>query len=112
MSEIVLNLVLAAVALAVMVSMWRFHKSTRYQSFNLLDLITTHDGKVSRPAVMEFGAWIMMTWAFIVLVQRDKLAEWYAGIYVGAFVIRAAHSAWLSCKNGGANSKQGTEAKG
>ena len=49
---------------------------------------------------MEFGAFILMTYGFVVLIQRNALAEWYAGIYIGAFVARAAHSAWLSCKNG------------
>ena len=98
MSEWILNTLLGVVGLAVAVSMWRFHSNPHFQHFNLLDLITTNDGKISRPAVMEMGAFVLMTWGFIVLVQRDKLMEWYAGIYVGAFVLRAAHSAWLNCK--------------
>ena len=106
MSEIVLNLILIGIFLAVAVSMYRFHTSKRYDSFNLLDLITTRDGRISRPAVMEIGAFVLMTWGFIVLVQRDNLAEWYAGIYAGAFVLRAAHSAYLSCKSNGEVKKE------
>lgn len=101
MSEIVLNSILAVLAVAVMVSMYRFHSNTRFQHFNLLDLITTAEGKISRPAVMEFGAFVLLTWGFVFQVQAGKLTTEYAGIYVGAFVARAAHSAWLSCKTNG-----------
>ncbi len=100
MIELVLNVVLGLIAVAVLVSMWRFHVSQddHYRQFNLIDLITTKDGIISRPAVMEFGVFLLMGWGFIVLVNKSALPEWYVTVLVGAFALRAAHSAYLSSK--------------
>jgi len=98
LSDYVLNAVLVLLVLAIVASFWHYHRSGNYEQFNLLDLVTTRDGRIHRPAVMEFGAFVLMTWGFIVLINRDNLAEWYATIYVGAFVLRAAYSAWLRQK--------------
>lgn len=98
LSDYILNLVLACVAVAILVSFYRYHRSPRYENFCLLDLITTTEGRIHRPAVMEFGAFVLMTWGFIVLINRDRLEEWYATVFVGAFVVRAAFSAWLRQK--------------
>ena len=98
MSDYVLNGLLALMALAIAISFIRYNADPKYDKFNLIDLITTKDGKLHRPAVMEFGAFVLMTWGFIVLINRNRLAEWYAAIYVGAFVVRSAYSAWLRQK--------------
>ena len=112
MTDIILNSILALVALAVLLSMWRFHSNPRFKCFNLLDLITSHDGKISRPAVMEFGAFMLTGWGFVMLINRNNLSEWYMMGFLGAFVARAAHSAWLSCRtNGGENGNGKAEAK-
>lgn len=98
--ELYANLILIGLALLIAVSMVRFHNNEHYKHFNLIDLVTANDGKVSRPACMEMGAWIVLTWAFVVQVNKGTLTEWFAGIYVGSFVLRAAHSAYLSTKTG------------
>lgn len=96
--ELYANLILIGIALLIAVSMVRFHNNEHYKHFNLVDLITANDGKVSRPACMEVGAWLLMSWAIVVQVNKGMLTEWLAGLYVGAFVMRAAHSAYLSQK--------------
>lgn len=97
--ELYANLILVGLAALLAVSMVRFHKNKeQYENFNLVDLFTDHEGHVSRPACMEVGAWVVSTWGFIVLINKDKLTEWYMAAYIGAFVLRAAHAAYLSTK--------------
>lgn len=106
-SDILLNSILGLAAMVVVVSAWRFHRDKeRYGSFNLFSLITHADGTLSRPAVQEFGVFILMSWGFVLLVNKGTLPEWYAMSYLAAFVARAAHSAWLNSKNGNGEKKQ------
>lgn len=98
--ELYANLILLGLVMLIAVSMVRFHKNEHYKNFNLVDVVTCREGKVSRPAIMEFGAWVVATWGFAILINQGKLTEWYAGLYFGAFVVRAAHAAYLSTKNG------------
>jgi hypothetical protein len=79
-------------------SLFAAHRSngtTKYQNFNVMDLFCTRGGHISRPAVMEMIAFLIMTWGFVTFVLQKNLTDWYAGIYVGTFVLRAAHSAYL-----------------
>lgn len=96
--ELYANLILLGLTMLVAVSLVRFHHNEFYKNFNLVDIITCREGKVSRPAVMEFGAWIVATWGFVVLINKNQLSEWYLGAYIGAFVLRAGHAAYLSSK--------------
>jgi hypothetical protein len=73
----------------------RSNGSSKYKNFNVMDLFCTGDGHVSRPAVMEITAFMLMSWGFVTFVLQKNLTDWYAGIYVGTFVLRAAHSAYL-----------------
>ncbi len=94
------NLILLGLVMLVVVSMLRFHNNEFYKDFNLIDVITCREGKVSRPAIMEFGAWVVSTWGFVVLINKNQLSEWYLGAYIAAFVLRAGHAAYLSTKTG------------
>ena len=105
-SDILLNSILGLGLLIVIVSTWRFHRDKeRYAKFNLLTLITHQDGTLSRPAVQELGVFIIMSWGFILLINKGTLPEWYAMSYLAAFVARAAHSAYLNSKNGNGDKK-------
>lgn len=95
----ILNMVMAVILALGLISLWRVNLSDQYKQFNLIDLVTTREGRVNRPALQEFGVFIVMSWGFAVLVNNGGLTEWYVGIYVGAFVLRAAHSAYLSSQN-------------
>ena len=102
-SDILLNSILGLAAMAVVISAWRFHKNPAYQKFNLFSLITHQDGTPSRPAVQEFVVFILMSWGFVLLINKGNLPEWYAMSYLAVFVVRAAHSAYLNSRNGKEN---------
>ena len=105
-SDIVLNSLLGLGLLFVLVSAWRVHNDKeRYAKLNVFTLITHPDGTFSRPAVQEIGVFIVMTWAFVLLANKGNLTEWFVGLYVGAFVLRAAHSAYLNSRNGNGEKK-------
>lgn len=94
--DFALNLIFLGAVILVVVSMVRFHNNERFEHFNLVDLITDKEGRVSRPALMEVGSWFVATWGFVMLINQGKLTEWYMGAYIGAFVLRAAHAAYLA----------------
>lgn len=81
---------------AILASMWNFHQSEKYKKFNLLDLITARDGSISRPAVMEFGAFVFASWVVVLCALKGNVSEGMFGLYLGAFIARAAHSAYIN----------------
>lgn len=93
-----LNLVVLAGIATVVIYLLVLKHNAPEKSVCLIDLVTARDGTLSRPAVMELGAFVTMTWGFIVLVNTESLTEWYSGVYVAAFVMRAAYSAFLRGK--------------
>ena len=66
------------------------YRGQRERNINLWDCVraTTKDGKIVTDArkLFEAGAFVVMTVAFSYLVVQDKLTEFYAAIYVSAFV--------------------------
>lgn len=94
--DALLNIILIAFAVGIVVSLYRLHRDEHYKKFNLVDLITAHDGKVSRPACLETGAWLISSWGFVVFVHKGTIPDWYVTSYLTAFVLRAAHAAHLA----------------
>lgn len=99
MVELVGNSVLALIATVVLLSMWRFHRDEQYKKFNLLDIISARDGRISRPALMEFGAWVVTSWYLVIQANRAEDIKAEFGLYLAAFVIRAGHSAYMNTQN-------------
>ncbi len=101
--ELIAVIVLGVGVVLIIGSLIRVHVSSDYKEFNLLDIITCQKGKVSRPACHEVGAFLLMSWGFIVAVYKDKweYAVTLGGMLIAAFVTRAAYSAYLSSKNQG-----------
>lgn len=91
-----LYLLMAVFGAAIVASLYRLHRDPHYRFFNLIDLVTNKEGRISRPAVMEFGVFVAGIWGFFVYINKGTLPEWYWISMVGAFVLRAAHSAHLS----------------
>lgn len=82
-----------------LITIYRIHTNPKFSQFDCLDLITTRDKKIDRPAFQEFLVFIVMIWGFIIqMIKSGSAPEWYVGILVGAFVIRAAHSSYLKSK--------------
>lgn len=107
--ELTATVILAVGFLLILMSLVKIHftKSGEYAEFNLLDIITCQKGKVSRPACLEVGTWLLMAWGFVVLINREQwgLVLAYAGMMTTIFVLRAGHSAYLSSKNNGVEIK-------
>ena len=73
--------------LIIVLCMYRGHRQAR---INLWEVVTATDkeGKTRTDSrkMFEAGAFTVMTISFAYLVVQDKLTEFYAAIYVGAFV--------------------------
>src|SRR3990167_3011002 len=104
-SDVVLNSILGLALIVVIASAWRFHKDRRYKNFNLFSLVSHPDGTTSRPAIQEFVVFGITSWGFILLINKGSLPEWYMMSYLGVFVARAAHNAYLNSKNGNGEKK-------
>ena len=52
-------------------------------TFNLTDTLLGPDGKVSLYKIGQAAALIVSTWAFIIMVQKDKMTEYYFYGYMG-----------------------------
>ena len=66
------------------------YRGQRTKQINLWDTVTATDkGGTTRTdsrKLFEVGAFVVMTTAFAYWAITDRLSEWYALIYVGAFV--------------------------
>ena len=88
------NLSISAIAIAVLIMLWRWTRN--HPNFDLSDLITADNGKVSSPKFMATGGWVLMSWGFITLVQQGKMTEWYMAAYGGlCFGIKVAKD-WMN----------------
>lgn len=75
------NLSLTGIALFTLIMLWRWQRS--HPEFDLADLITGDNGKVSATKFAQTGAWVVATWGFVTMVQQGKLTEWYLAAYMG-----------------------------
>lgn len=69
------NLMLLALVLVALLVLLRWQKS--HPNFDLADLLTGDNGKVSLKKFGQASALAVSTWAFVVLVQQGKLTEFY-----------------------------------
>jgi hypothetical protein len=53
--------------------------------FSLIDLIADENGKASLFRIGQAAALVVSSWAFITMVQRDKLTEFYFYGYMGVW---------------------------
>lgn len=75
------NLALALIALGALVLMWQWTRS--HPDFDLADLLTGDNGRVSSTKLLKTGAWVVGTWGFVTLIQQGKMTEWYFAGYMG-----------------------------
>jgi hypothetical protein len=77
-----------ATLVALVACLYRGHRAGRV---NLWELVTARDragrDRTDGRKLFETGAFLVMTTAFAYWALVDRLTEWYAGIYVGAFVV-------------------------
>jgi hypothetical protein len=86
------NLALSCIALVALVALLMWQRS--HPNFDLSDLITGDNGKVSATKFSQTGAWVVATWGFVTLIQQEKMTEWYfAGYMAACFGVRIAKDA-------------------
>lgn len=84
------NMSLTVIALLVLALLWTWQRN--HPSFDLSDLITGDNGKVSSKKFMQTGAWVVATWGFVTLIQDGKMNELYfTGYMTVSFGARIAH---------------------
>ena len=84
MSEYMPNLTLLLIALLVGLVFLCWQKS--HPAFDLADLLTGDNGKVSLKKFGQAAALVVSTWGFAVLVNQGKMTEFY---FVGYMAVWA-----------------------
>ena len=78
----------AGVLLALLV-MWHWQRS--HPKFDLSDLVTGDNGKVSATKFIQTATWVIASWGFVTLTQDGKMTEWYMAAYLGlAYGVKVA----------------------
>lgn len=76
--------------LTLLVVVLCLYRGQRHGHINLWECVTATDRKGQKRTdsrkLMEIGAFVVMTVGFAYLVVQDKLTEFYAAIYIAAFV--------------------------
>ena len=75
------NMALTGIALIVLILLWKWTRS--HPMFDLADMVTDENGKVSASKFMATMGWLLMSWGFVTLTQQGKLTEWYMAAYGG-----------------------------
>lgn len=75
---------LALMSLVICLLLYRWHTKPG-NGFDLTDALLGEDGKFSLYRAGQATALIVSSWAFIVLVQQDKLTEYYFYGYMGVW---------------------------
>lgn len=90
--------VLVVMSLLVVSVVWSWHRN-KDNNFHLQQvLVDNTSGKISIEKVGFMTALAISTWGFVALILRDKINEWYVGLYIMAFVAGRFGSSWLSVK--------------
>lgn len=75
-------IVLSLCAFLIFVLLYRWHNNPN-SPFDLTHALLGEDGKASLFKIGQACALVVSTWAFVVLVQKDKLTEYYFYGYMG-----------------------------
>lgn len=86
------NLSLSVGAVVALLILWHWQRS--HPHFDLSDLITGDNGRVSSTKFVQTATWIVATWGFVTLVQQGSMTEWYMAAYLGlGYGMRVARDA-------------------
>ncbi len=77
-----ISLALLSIACVTILIKWHNNPANR---FDLTDALMGDDNKVSLYKIGQATALIVSTWAFIIMVQKDKLTEYYFYGYMGVW---------------------------
>ena len=97
------ELSLVVITLACVIILYKWHNSAD-NTFDLTDTLLGPDGKVSLYKVGQAAALIVSTWAFIIMVQKDKMTEYYFYGYMTIWSgINLAKNIFGKAPDGGTN---------
>lgn len=75
------SLTLLAILAAYLFTYW----TKVHPAFDLSDLITGPNGKVSAHKFGQTGAWVVSSWGFVTLIQQNAMTEYYFLGYMGVW---------------------------
>lgn len=75
-----LSLALITIVFSIILIKWHTNPNN---NFDLSHCLTDETGKVSLFKIGQASALIVSTWAFIIMVQKDKMTEYYFYGYMG-----------------------------
>ena len=79
-------LALVGLLIALIFFLWLYRvSSSEHNTYSLSDLITT-GGRMDLSKVGQLVAMISTTWVFIHMEMREATVEWYAGLYMLAWI--------------------------
>lgn len=91
--SLVVLIVMSALVICVVWS-WHANKSNDFHLQQVLvDSVT---GKIAIEKVGFMTVLALMSWGFVALILRDKMSEWYVGLFGGLFVLGRITSSGLS----------------
>ena len=103
MNNYIVELSLGFITLVVFWIIYQWQKNNE-NTFDLTDALLGEDGKVSLYKIGQAAALVVSTWAFVVLVQRDKLTEYYFCGYMGIWSgINLAKNIFVKAPDAGTN---------
>lgn len=76
--------VLIVATVVVLISAWLWQRDST-NKFDLLDLISGEDGKLSLSKTGQLVALLVSTWGFVAIIRADKMTEWYFAGYMLAW---------------------------
>ena len=99
LSEAIMNIIIALVCVAILVSFWTLHrKNGFYKNFNMVSLIINKEGYLDGAKCMEIGTFAIMTWVVVTMTIKGTISDALIAAYVGAFAARGAFGAYMRAK--------------
>ena len=84
MNNYLIEISISTIVIVLCILMYRWHTNPN-NSFSLIDAIVGEDGKFSLFRAGQAVALIVSTWAFVILVERNTLTEYYFYGYMGVW---------------------------
>lgn len=81
MTYVTSDLALSVGAIIALIFLLRWTK--QHPAFDLSDLLTGDNGRISATKFAQTGTWLISTWGFVTLTQKGLMTEWYFMGYVG-----------------------------
>lgn len=102
-------LAIVGLLFALIFFLWLYRvSSSEHNTYSLSDLITT-GGRMDLSKVGQLVAMIASTWVFIHMEMRAATVEWYAGLYMLAWVGARFGSLYAKIRGNGTATSVSTE---